>query len=71
MTIVITGATGHLEAYVQTLVGFGLPEPVAVIIADSDAGIARGDLLSDSGDLRRLIGRPTTPLSTAVQASLA
>lgn len=60
-----------VEAYVQTLVGFGLPEPVAVALADSDAGIARGDLLSDGGDLRRLIGRPTTPLSTAVKAALA
>jgi NAD(P)H dehydrogenase (quinone) len=60
-----------VEAYVQTLVGFGLPEPVAVIIADSDAGIVRGDLLSEGGDLGRLIGRPTTPLSTAIRAALA
>jgi NAD(P)H dehydrogenase (quinone) len=60
-----------VEAYTDTLIGFGLPAPVAAIIADSDAGIVRGDLLSDSGDLSRLIGRPTTPLATAIADALA
>jgi NAD(P)H dehydrogenase (quinone) len=60
-----------VDAYTQTLIGFGLPEPVAVVIADSDAGIVRGDLLSESGDLSRLLGRPTTPLATAIADALA
>jgi NAD(P)H dehydrogenase (quinone) len=59
-----------VDAYTRTLIGFGVPEPVAAIIADSDAGIVRGDLLSDSGTLRRLIGRPTTSLAEAVGQAL-
>ncbi|WP_309573479.1 hypothetical protein [Deinococcus sp.] len=40
------------------------------MLADSDAAIARGELTTDSGDLRRLIGRPTTSLPDAVAAAL-
>jgi NAD(P)H dehydrogenase (quinone) len=58
------------EEYKQVLVGVGLPEPAAAVFADSDLGIARGDLLIDSGDLSRLIGRPTTPLAAAVTRAL-
>lgn len=58
------------EEYVQALVGFGIPEPYAAALADSDEGIARGELRTDSGDLRRLIGRPTTSLAEAVAAGL-
>jgi NAD(P)H dehydrogenase (quinone) len=57
------------EEYTQVLVGAGLPEPYAAILADSDLGIARGDLLVSSGDLSALLGRPTTPLRDAVQAA--
>jgi NAD(P)H dehydrogenase (quinone) len=53
------------------LVGAGLPEPYADILADSDLGLARGDLLTDSGDLSRLIGRPTTTPVEAIRAALA
>jgi NAD(P)H dehydrogenase (quinone) len=53
------------------LVGAGLPEPYAAILADSDLGLARGELLADTGDLAGLIGRPTTTLSEAVRAALA
>lgn len=53
------------------LVGAGLPEPFADILADSDLGLARGELLTDSGDLSRLIGRPTTTPSEAIRAALA
>jgi NAD(P)H dehydrogenase (quinone) len=58
------------EAYLATLVGAGLPEPVARAYADSDLGIARGELFVDSYDLSRLIGRPTTSLSRTVEAAL-
>ena len=53
------------------LVGAGLPEPYADILADSDLGLARGELLADSGDLSRLIGRPTTTPAEAIRAALA
>jgi NAD(P)H dehydrogenase (quinone) len=55
-----------VEAYQQALVGFGLPEAVATVYADVDRGIAAGELHVTTGDLSRLIGRPTTPLSQAV-----
>jgi NAD(P)H dehydrogenase (quinone) len=57
------------EKYTQVLVEAGLPEPYAAVLADSDLGIARGDLLVTSGDLSALLGRPTTPLREAVQAA--
>jgi NAD(P)H dehydrogenase (quinone) len=40
------------------------------MLADSDLGIARGDLTTDSGDLRRLIGRPTTSVTDYVATVL-
>jgi NAD(P)H dehydrogenase (quinone) len=55
-----------VQEYTQVLVGAGLPEPVAAVLADSDAGIARGELLVTTGDLARLIGRPTTPYTEAI-----
>lgn len=58
-------------AYRDALLGFGLPAPVAALLADSDTSIARGDLDVAGDDLRRLIGRPTTTLRAAVAAALA
>jgi NAD(P)H dehydrogenase (quinone) len=58
------------EQYTQVLVDAGLPENYAAILADSDLGIARGDLLVTSGDLSRLIGRPSTPMRDAVRAAV-
>ena len=58
-----------VEQYAQALVDAGLPEAYAAILADSDLGIARGDLLVTSGDLSSLIGRPATPMREAVQAA--
>ena len=59
-----------VEAYTQALVDAGLPEPQASVFADSDRGIAEGHLYTESDDLRRLIGRPTTPLADAIAAAL-
>lgn len=56
--------------YADALIGFGLPEPFARVLADSDLGIRRVELFTDSGDLRRLAGRPTTMLTEAVAAAL-
>lgn len=58
------------EAFAAALEGAGLPPPVAAIYADVDAGIARGALDDRSGTLRRLMGRPTTPLAESLAAGL-
>ena len=52
------------------LVGAGLPEGFAAMLADSDAGASKGALFDDSHQLSKLIGRPTTPLATTVSATL-
>jgi NAD(P)H dehydrogenase (quinone) len=59
-----------VDAYTDVLVDAGLPQPYAEILADSDLGIARGDLLVTTGDLSRLLGRPTTSLAEAIQAAV-
>lgn len=56
--------------YAEALISAGVPEPFARVLADSDRGIARGELYTESGDLRRLIGRPTTSPAEAVRAAL-
>jgi NAD(P)H dehydrogenase (quinone) len=59
------------EGYVQVLVGAGVPEQFARILADSDRGAAKGALEVSPDDLTRLIGHaPTTP-AEAVRAALA
>ena len=39
-------------------------------LADTDLGLGRGELFTGSGDLGRLIGRPTTSLAHAVADAL-
>ena len=57
--------------YAAALTGFGVPEQAAAVYADADAGVARGELHVTSGDLSKLIGRPTTPLPDAIAIALA
>ncbi|WP_426226854.1 SDR family oxidoreductase [Pseudarthrobacter sp. DSP2-3-2b1] len=57
--------------YAGLLAGFGVPQAFADILADSDLGIARGDLHVGGSDLRDLIGRPTTPMPAAIRSALA
>ena len=52
------------------LLGAGLPPGLAALLSDSDAGAAKGALFDDSGELGRLIGRPTTPLAESVRQAL-
>ena len=59
-----------VEDYTAALVAAGLPEGYAAVLADSDRGLAEGGLFTDSGDLSRLIGRPTTGLEDALRAAL-
>ncbi|MDQ0599708.1 NAD(P)H dehydrogenase (quinone) [Streptomyces canus] len=59
-----------VEEYTGILAGAGLPAPLAATLAGVDASIAKGELVVSSGDLSRLAGRPTTPLSEAVAVAL-
>jgi NAD(P)H dehydrogenase (quinone) len=59
------------QEYAQLLAGFGVPKPMADVLADSDVGITRGELDDHSGDLHRLIGRATTPLADVVRSAVA
>ncbi|WND35793.1 SDR family oxidoreductase [Streptomyces sp. BB1-1-1] len=58
------------ETYTGILTGAGLPGPLAAVLAGVDAAIEKGELAVSTGDLSRLIGRPTTPLAEAVAAAL-
>ncbi|WP_313573573.1 SDR family oxidoreductase [Pseudescherichia sp.] len=46
----------------------GLPEAFANLLADSDAGAAKGGLFDSSRTLSTLIGRPTTPIRDSIRA---
>ncbi|WP_417345163.1 SDR family oxidoreductase [Ferrimonas sp.] len=54
------------EQFAGVLVGAGLPEGFAGALADAEAHAASGWLFDDSGDLERLIGRPSMPLSATL-----
>lgn len=56
--------------YAASLLQAGLPEPIALMLADSEAAAANGALDGSSDDLHRLIGRPSTPLSDSVAHAL-
>ncbi len=58
------------DQYRAVLTGAGLPASYAALLVDADVQVARGELDDSTGELRRLIGRPTTPLATAVRAAL-
>jgi len=53
------------------LQGMGLPAAVADMVANSSVSAASDALFDDNRALSKLIGRPTTTLSTAVAAALA
>lgn len=52
------------------LLGAGLPDPIAGLLAESDVGAAKGGLFDNGHQLSELIGRPTTPLATLVKAAI-
>ena len=54
--------------FAAALKGAGLPEAFANLLADSDAGAAKGGLFDSSRTLSTLIGRPTTPIRDSVRA---
>jgi NAD(P)H dehydrogenase (quinone) len=56
--------------FAEALAGAGLSAELVRVLADADLGLGRGELFTDSGDLSRLIGRPTTSLATAIANAL-
>jgi NAD(P)H dehydrogenase (quinone) len=56
--------------YKAILLGAGLPEGLAALLADSDVGASKGGLFDDSRQLSQLIGRPTTRLATSIAPSI-
>ncbi len=56
--------------YRRVLTSAGVPGPFADVLVDSDLGVAEGELDDSTGELRRLIGRPTTPLPDAIAAAV-
>ncbi|MFD3943186.1 SDR family oxidoreductase [Streptomyces sp. NPDC058579] len=59
------------ETHEEILTGAGVPPFFAAILVDVDKAIERGALARRTGDLSRLIGRPTTPLAETVATALA
>lgn len=52
------------------LLGAGLPEGLADLLADSDVGASKGGLFDGSRQLSALIGRPTTTLASLMKTAL-
>ncbi|MGW0602570.1 NAD(P)H-binding protein [Streptomyces sp. NPDC002644] len=58
------------DGYVASLVGAGLPEEAAALLAGADVSIARGELARTTPDLSTLLARPTTPMPHTVARTL-
>ncbi|MGW0502464.1 SDR family oxidoreductase [Micromonospora sp. NPDC003241] len=59
-----------VEKYVEVLVGAGLPQGYAEVLADADRGAAEGELYVEGDDLATLIGRPPVTLAEAIRTAL-
>lgn len=59
-----------LEDYRTGLIAGGLDENTAGFVTALEAGMANGDLDSDSTDLEQLLGRPATDLHTALTTAV-
>ncbi|MFB7591164.1 SDR family oxidoreductase [Streptomyces sp. NPDC056169] len=67
----ITYSNVPAEAHLAILTGAGVPEPFAAILVDVDRAVEHGALALRTGDLARLIGRPTTPIAVTIKEALA
>jgi NAD(P)H dehydrogenase (quinone) len=56
--------------YQAFMVSQGVASADAAQLVDADAAIARGELAHTPGDLRRLLGRPTTPIADSISTAL-
>ncbi|MFJ8212017.1 SDR family oxidoreductase [Streptomyces sp. NPDC096033] len=66
----VTYADLPVADFAQVLASAGLPAELAEVLADADRGMNRGEMYTDSGDLRRLIGRPPVTLAEALSDAL-
>lgn len=57
--------------FAAALAGAGLPEAFAALLADSDAGAAKGALFDNGLQLSALIGRPATPYAATIAQTWA
>ncbi|WP_205325079.1 SDR family oxidoreductase [Glycomyces sp. YM15] len=58
------------EQHREILVGAGVPDPFAAILVGVEDAISRGLLAVQTGDLSKLIGRPTTPIAQSITEGL-
>ncbi|MGH3250344.1 MAG: SDR family oxidoreductase [Trebonia sp.] len=58
------------DQYRRILADSGLPEAMLAVFTDTEDAIARGELATTTGELSRLIGRPTTPVATTITTEL-
>ena len=58
------------QAFTEVLVGAGLPDAFAGLLAESDAKASQGALFDDSRQLSALMGRPTATIAQFVTAAL-
>lgn len=66
----ITYVDQPVAEYAAFLASVGVPAPMDVVLADADRGLAAGELFVDTGDLSRILGRPTTSLADAIAAAV-
>ncbi|MEU4062117.1 NmrA family NAD(P)-binding protein [Streptomyces wedmorensis] len=59
------------ETHLEMLTGAGVPRVFAEILVDVDRAVEHGALARQTGDLARLIGRPTTPIAVTIKEALA
>jgi NAD(P)H dehydrogenase (quinone) len=58
------------EEYAKILESFNIPSSFAHAIASWDVSASKGDLFDESGELSKLIGRPTTLMAASVKSAL-
>ncbi|MEV5776742.1 SDR family oxidoreductase [Streptomyces antimycoticus] len=58
------------DAFARVLADADVPAELAHVLVDADLAMGRGEMFTDSGDLRRLIGRPTATPAEAITAAL-
>jgi NAD(P)H dehydrogenase (quinone) len=58
------------EEYIKALLSYQLPEAVAKMLGQAETAISKGNLYDESKTLSKVIGRPTTPISSYVATVL-
>jgi NAD(P)H dehydrogenase (quinone) len=59
------------DDYAQALLGVGLPEVIANMLADSGFESSKDQLFDDGHALSLLLGRPTTPIADSIAKALS